>query len=520
MTAELTSHGTRTVASVLLERAATRPAAPFLIFDEHVEADGEGGAGGGAGRLDYRQAAGLARRGAAVLAGLGVGRGDRFAVVTGNRAEFFACWFGAALLGAVLVPADPAAPADELAHVIAHSGCRAAVVDAAHAGKIPAALRDRAVLSGDDFAARAAGGSPEPVTDLAPDEPLAVLYTSGSTGRPKGVVVTHANYLYAGEVVAQNLRMRPDDRWLVVLPLFHANAQYYCVMSALVTGASVVVARRFSASRWARQARRHRATLASLFAAPVRMILARPPAPDDADNRLRAALFAQNLTRAQLADFERRFGCPLLQLYGMTETIAPPLMNPLEQARDNMTLGLPTTAARVRVVGPGGAPVSAPGETGELHVGGHPGTTLMAGYLDDPRATAEAIPDGWLRTGDIVRIAPGGFLAFEDRAKDMIKRAGENIAAAEIERVVNAHPAVRESAAIGVPDAVRDEAIKVFAVLHDGAEATAEQIVAHCAERLAPFKVPGLVAFVDGLPRTPVGKIRKHLLRDDREVTR
>jgi crotonobetaine/carnitine-CoA ligase len=168
--------------------------------------------------------------------------------------------------------------------------------------------------------------------------------------------------------------------------------------------------------------------------------------------------------------------------------------------------------ARLRIVAPDGVDVE-PGEPGELLVGGEPGRTLMAGYLENPEATAEALRDGWLHTGDTVRADADGYLHFVDRRKDMIKRAGENVASGEVERVVNEHPAVFESAAVGVPDELRDEAIRVFVVLAKDATVTAEELRAHCQERLARFKVPDAIEFVDELPRTPVGKVQKHLLR-------
>ncbi|MGV0835216.1 class I adenylate-forming enzyme family protein [Mycolicibacterium thermoresistibile] len=501
--------GAQTVTSMLSHWSTVTPEAPFLVFDD----------GDDTVTLDYRGGWELAGRGAAVLRSLAIGRGDRFAVLVGNCAEFFACWFGAARIGAVMVPVNPNSTAAELTHFFGHASCRAVIcgpepheaVRTAWSGD-PASI----VLCGPDFAARAGATAPAPDAAVGPLDPLAVLYTSGTTSLPKGVVVTHANYLVAGHTVAGQLRIRPDDRWLIVLPLFHANAQYYCVMSALVTGASAAVAARFSASNWVRQARRCDATLASLFAAPARMILAQPQAPNDRDNHLRATMFGQNLTAEQLRRFEERFDCPLLQLYGMTETIAPPLMNPLFGPRENMTVGLPTETGRVRVVDirDGRVHDVEPGQTGELLIGGEPGVTLMAGYLDDSAATAAAYVDGWLRSGDVVTLRHDGFVAFHDRAKDMIKRSGENVAAAEVERVVNEHPAVFESAVIGVPDPMRDEAIKAVVVrTDDGNGLTESELIDFCATRLARGKVPDQVEFTDSLPRTSVGKIRKHVLR-------
>jgi crotonobetaine/carnitine-CoA ligase len=179
-----------------------------------------------------------------------------------------------------------------------------------------------------------------------------------------------------------------------------------------------------------------------------------------------------------------------------------------------MSIGRPTLGARLRVVTEDGIDASN-GEVGELLVGGDPGTTLMAGYLGDEDATREALVDGWLHTGDNVRVDEDGYFHFVDRAKDMIKRAGENVAASEIESAINDHPAVFESAVIGVPDAIRDEAIQAHVVAVGGTNLTEEDLIQWCTSRLASFKVPGSIFFVDELPRTSVGKIQKDKLRQN-----
>jgi crotonobetaine/carnitine-CoA ligase len=344
---------------------------------------------------------------------------------------------------------------------------------------------------------------------------VAILYTSGTTSRPKGCLITHANYVHAGEAVAQHAGIRPEDRNLVVLPFFHGNAQYYSTMSALVTGATLIVTDRFSASRFWDVAARHQASIASLFAAPIRMLLAQPDTHVPA-HRPRLAFFAQNVTPAQLEEWQRRFGVPLLQIYGMTEQLGWPMANPLHGRHDNMTIGRPTLAFRCRVVDGAGADV-ARGAPGQLLVYGVPGVSLMGGYYKNPAATAEAMRDGWLWTGDNVREREDGLFEFVDRAKDMIKRAGENVAASEVEAVLKDHPAVFDAAVIGVPDPMRDEAIKACVVLREGQSATAEELIAWCAARLAKFRVPDLVELRSDLPRTSVGKIQKHLLRAEHE---
>ncbi len=242
------------------------------------------------------------------------------------------------------------------------------------------------------------------------------------------------------------------------------------------------------------------------------MLLAQPENPAHRDNRLRVVLFAQSLTAAQLDDWARRFGAPLLQLWGMTETMGPPLMNPLHGERRNDTVGLPAGGYEIALVDDAGKPVAA-GEAGEIVVGGVPGDTLMAGYFRNPDATAATLRDGWLYTGDNALRDADGYYRFIDRKKDMIKRAGENVSAGEVEQVVLQHPAVFECAVVGLPDEIRDEQIVAVVVLRDGESASEREIIDYCAERLASFRVPERVVFESSLPKTSVGKIQKHLLR-------
>lgn len=494
-----------TVGAVLRDQADLRGDATAFIV-EHAD--------GSARSLSYRDAWQRAQRAAHLLAEHGVAAGDRVHVHLANRIEFVDCWFGCALLGAILVPTGLASAPEEVGYIQTHSGPVLSIggeddldVITRYAGK----QRVLGIGPQDWLAASPSGGVAESGGRPASGDPLAVMYTSGTTSRPKGVVVTHANYIRAGEAVAQHLRITPDDRWLVVLPLFHANAQFYSVMSALVSGASVALMPRFSASRWGEQVQRHHATVASLFAAPVRMILTRP-APDGYSwDGLRVTLFAQNLRQAEVDRFEASYRTRLLQLYGMTETIAPPLMNPLYGVSRPDSIGRPTLSATVAVRRPDGTP-AAHGEVGELFVSGEPGITLMRGYLSDEEATSAALDRGWLRTGDRVMVDADGFFYFVDRTKDMVKRAGENVALSEVERVINELPFVAESAVVGVPDEMLDARIHAFVVCDPGHAATQAQVLDWCRERLAKFKVPDSVTFLKALPRTAVGKIQKRSL--------
>jgi crotonobetaine/carnitine-CoA ligase len=501
----LHDRGRDTVASVLEGHAARRPDAPFVLFEREP---------GEIEQVSWAEMNQRAEHTAELLAGLGLSAGETFNAHLENRPEFYELWFAAAKLGAALVPSNPLSSVDELGYQLADAGARLSVTqpdlaETAEKARAQAPDCERVLVVGEPWPEpeRAALG-PRP----GPTDTLGILYTSGTTSRPKGVMVTHAAYLHVGDAVAGHLRLRPDDRQLIVLPLFHGNAQYYSTCSALVTGASIALAPRFSASRFSAQAAAMGATVASLFAAPIRMILAADSAPEDREHALRAVMFAQNVTDEQVEEFESRFGVPLIQLYGMTETVVPVTMNPLYEDRRGPSIGRALPSARLRITDADDDDVPT-GTAGQLLVGGIPGRTMMSAYLNKPEATAEALAGGWLHTGDTVTADDDGYLYFVDRRKDMIKRAGENVASGEVERVVNEHPAVYESAVIGVPDEMRDEAIHAFVTTHDGAEVGSEELREWCAARLSKFRVPDAFEFLEALPRTSVGKIQKHLLR-------
>ena len=515
--------GARTLATLLEARAQSTPGAPFVIFDDLR---------GAVTTRTYGEFDRAVNRTAHLLGRLGVRRGGTITLLLTNCLEFLALWFGAARIGAVIVPVNTASSASELEYLVAHSESRLIFTQAARF-ELARQVRDRCPRAEEVLVC--GSGAPSPSVDFgrlvadcpetAPEGPppspadeAAILYTSGTTARPKGVLVTHANYLRAGETVARAVRLTPEDRQLAVLPLFHGNAQYYSTMSALVAGASMALTARFSASRFFDQAIAHRCTVSSLFAAPIRMLLAQPRRPEHAENRLRVVIFAQSVTPAQLDEWEERFHAPLMQLWGMTETMGPPLINPLDGERRNMSMGLPAPGYAARLVDKGGGPVAC-GGIGQIVVRGEPGVSLMKGYHKDPAATAETLRDGWLWSGDNARQDADGYYHFVDRAKDMIKRAGENVAASEVEAVIREHPDVFDCAVIGVADEMRDEAILAVVVPRPAttgsatAGLTEEVVVDWCRERLAGFRVPRFVRFRTELPRTAVGKVRKHVLR-------
>jgi len=499
--------GTRTLGTALADKAQRFPDTPFLVFED--------AAGRVAGRWTWREFDRDVNRTAHLLLARGLNPGDRFNLHLGNCPEFLLFWLAAARTGTCMVPTNPASTAAEMAYILEHSEARLAVTEARHADPGREAAR-RCPALGEVLEVRPLAPLLRGLPDTPPDvsvtaaDLVSMQYTSGTTSRPKGVLLTHANYLWGGEVMAKAMRAGPGDRHLVVLPLFHAGAQLHAFLPMLLVGGSVALMERFSARHFVAQALRHEATLAALFAAPIRMLLAQPPHPDEGRTRLRAVSYAQNITPEQWEDWHRRFGARLMQIWGMTETMSLPLMHPLDLPPKPLSMGMPVLGYEVRVVDEAGREVP-PGTVGELVVRGVPGVSLMQGYFRNPEATARALRDGWLYTGDLAWMDGEGWFFFVDRKTDMIKRAGENVSASEVEEVLKAHPAVFDAAVVGVPDPVRDQAIRAYVILREGVRATAEDLRAWCRRHLSAFKVPEEVEFRSSFPRTSVGKIQKHL---------
>src|SRR5262245_17579437 len=497
----------RTLKSALEDKARRFPDETFLIFEE---------AAGATARWTWRAFDDDVNRAARLLVTRGLGPGDKFNLHLGNCPEFLLFWMAAAKTGTVMVPTNPVCTADEMAYILGHSEARLSITETQYAAPVHAAAGRCPALGGVLEARPLApliAGLPAtpPDTAVASLDEISMQYTSGTTSRPKGVLLTHANYLYGGEVMSKAMRVGPADRHLIVLPLFHAGAQLHAFLPMLLTGGSVALMERFSATRFIEQVTRHEATLAALFAAPIRMLLAQPRGASDARTRLRAVSYAQNVTPQQFEEWHERFRAPLMQIRGMTETMSLPLMQPLDLPRKPLAMGMPVLGYDCKVVDEDGKDVP-PGSIGELAVSGVPGVSLMKGYFKNEKATAETLRDGWLHSGDHAYMDQDGFFFFVDRKKDMIKRAGENVSASEVEETLKQHPAVFDAAVVAIPDPMRDQAIKAYVILKSGSAVTANELIAWCREKLSAFKVPEVVKFRDVFPRTSVGKIQKHLL--------
>ena len=478
----------------------------------------------------------LASRVAATFSDAGVGPDAPVHLVLTNSPAFVVAWIAATKLGAWIVPSDPMATAPELADHIARTRPAVGLVAADRAEVYRDATRHAAgtraatVFELDEADAElatlaaAVGIDPASVTD--PYQRAAVMFTSGTTGRPKGVVITQANYAFAGTTMAAAAGLGAEDRQLVVLPLFHANAQYYSFASAIAVGASVALMHTFSASGFLPQAARHGATHASLFAGPMRMILARgaeSAAHAAATLQLRHCWFAQNLAPDQYQTLSDWFGCRPRQLYGMTETIPAVLTDRPDDPRHD-TMGDVTRGCAVDIVDSSGD-TCRPREVGEIVVGGRRGIELFAEYLDDPATTDAAFRDDWLLTGDRAWRDDEGRFHFDGRRADVLKVSGENVSVAEVESALAEHPAVLDAVVVGAPDPIRDEVPVAFVVpapspgvgIIDDPDELAEfvaELTAWSASRLGKAKRPHRYEVVADLPRTSVGKIRKFLLAD------
>lgn len=446
----------------------------------------------------------------------GVGVGDRVHLALANSPAFLAAWFATSRIGAIMVPSDPRATAPELRAHIRMTEARVSVLGRAASG-LPdmtvGAQSELIAVDEDDptLDAWSDGTAVEIDDGFEYSHPAAIMFTSGTTSAPKGVVVTHGNYAFAGDTMAAAAKLTEHDRCLVVLPLFHANAQYYSVSAAVSAGAAVCLMSSFSATQFVEQVARHRATHASVFAAPMRMILARGARRVDGA-RLRHCWYAQNLQGDQLAEFAALVGCRPQQLYGMTETI-PAVLSQRWSDPDPGGIGEPTVGCDVDIRVVDGADPAPAGAEGEITVGGEPGFHLFAGYWRAPEITAAAFLGGRFRTGDLGQVDPRGRFRFRGRRGDVLKVAGENVSTAEVEAVVDAHPSVHEVAVVGRPDPVRDEVPVAFVVRAPGRpEVTEEDLLAFAALSLSPSKRPREIHFVDELPRTSVGKIRKFML--------
>ena len=509
--------GTSCLGDLLEEMAARCAGRQFLVYEDRT---------GAVQMFTYEAFDARVNQVANGLRADGIGENEKVAVHLSNTPEFLLTWFALAKLGAVMVPSNTVNTPAELEYLLTSSDATTLVTEPAYVDRFQA-IRRRCPRVRRLFLARAAAGAPDgrPWDDLWRGQPprlprlrlhneavVELIFTSGTTSRPKAVMITHANCLWSGQRASKHFRLAPAERNLTALPCFHVNAQSYTVLPTLAVGGTIVLLEAFTAAKFWEQARRHRADVVGLVAPLLRMLLAQPAQPTDRDHRIRLAPFGLNVTEKERDEFESRFGVPLLKGYGLTEAMTMVSRAPLDGPSHWPSIGLPAIDREVKLVDDRGDEVPR-GQVGEIAVKGVPGRTLMKGYYKNPEATAEALREGWLFTGDTGWMDKEGYLYFFDRKKDVIKVNGENVSALEVEQTLAEHPRIAECAVVGIADPLRDEAVKAFVVPRPGSTLSVEEVQAHCAARLAKFKIPRFVDFRDSLPKTAIGKVEKRLLR-------
>lgn len=465
----------------------------------------------------------LLRDASAAAAGLlhrGVQAGDRVLIHLENSPEFVISWFACAGVGAVAVTTNTRSAKDELAYYADDAAVTGAVTQPRFADLVDAAaphLRWRAVTSHDagadaDWADTGSSfqallGDPDELRPRrsGPWAPMSVQYTSGTTSRPKGVLWTQANALWGARTNSGHTDLRASDCQIAYMPLFHTNALAYTMLASLWVGARFVLLPKWSTSRFWDISLEHGCTFLSLIRLAIMTIEAQET-PQNHSYRL----FGTGLCDLP---FDARLGTKTIGWWGMTETISHPIVGDPHIPNRPLSMGRPAPEYEVKVVREDGVtPVEAE-ETGQLLVKGWRGVSMFAEYLDKPDATRESFDsDGWFRTGDLVTPHADGHISFSDRAKDMLKVGGENVAASEIERVIATAAGVHEVAVVSRPHESLAEVPVAFVVARDQ-RCNEGEVLRVCTELLADFKVPQAVYVVRALPRSTLNKVNKAVLR-------
>jgi crotonobetaine/carnitine-CoA ligase len=500
-----------TIADLIASRAAFDPVRPCLLFGDRT--------------WSWRDLEAEVERTARMLVGRGVGKGDRVGVMATNSDAYVVLFCALARIGAITVGVNSDFVEAEARYVFEHAGvcaiaCTSATIDIARNASDGLSRRPwLLLLEGDDGATQTLRQLVEAAPqvslpdDVSSDDTCAIIYTSGTTGFPKGVMHSQRACILAGEGFVERMHLQPEDRLLCVLPLFHINALLYSLHGALAAGASIVLTPRFSASGFWALAASSGATEVNILAA-VGSILARRPRSEYVASHRLTKVYGAATTPEVFEVFERDFGVrDVIEGYGMTEV--PGACNqPFAGLRKPGSMGVAARHpdgrrfAELRVVDEAGAGV-ADDLPGELLVRT---PLIMQGYYRDPVATAAAFRDGWFCTGDIVRRDADGYYYFVARKNDVIRRRGENVAGAELDRVIGEHPDVAEAAAIAVPSDLGEDEILVAVVPKPGAALAAAEVAAWCQGRLSPGKRPRYVVLVDELPHTPTHRIAKFQL--------
>jgi long-chain acyl-CoA synthetase len=466
------------VAASVEQGRRRHPERPALLF--------EGAA------ISYARLDALANGEAARLRAAGLGRGDRVALCLPNTPQFVASYLGALKLGCIVVSVNPGLTEEERHFILRDSGAAHVITDAD-------AWREASLRAPDTVA-----------LEMAPDDPAAIVYTSGTTGFPKGATLSHGNVVFAMEAKRRYMGIRPEDRLILFLPLFHCFGQNAILNAGLCAGATLVLQRSFDKDRALDAIAREGVTM--VCAVPTNFIVLHGAASASQMRGVRYWLSGGAPLPLEVElRWREKFGQPINQGYGSTETSPFASYNHETEYRPG-SIGSPIEGVQMAVADVEDGRFLAPGEAGEIVV---KGPNVMLGYWNRPEETREAIRGGWFHTGDIGRVDAEGYFRIEDRLKDMAIVGGYNVYPTEVENALYRHPAVAEAAAYGVPDPVLGERVRVAVALKPGCAATEAELLGCCRGHLAEYKLPTAIDVVDALPKCRAGKIRKRILRDE-----
>lgn len=461
-------------------------------------------------RMTYRQLEAEARRMGECLGIRGLEKGEGILLLLPNGRNFIRSYFGCGYGGGVAVPANTALRADEIAYLIRDSRCGYILTTEEFAENIPESVRrKREILDHGlwlyilkETVPRRQEGLPS-----VREEDLAmILYTSGTTGSPKGVMLTYHNLLSEAGNICEGHSLSRDDTALCVLPWFHINGLVITLVSSILAGSGIVVTRKFSVTHFWEYIDTYQVTWFSGVPTMYSHLLSRGRAGERDSQSLRFARSASaSLPVAVLEAFEREFGVPVIESYGITEGGSQITTNPLPPGvRKAGSVGLPV-GCRIRILAPDGTELP-PMEEGEVAIRGE---NITEGYLRKPEENQIAFKDGWFHSGDMGYLDEDGYLFLTGRLKELINRAGEKFSPREVDEVLYRMPQVELAAAVGVPDGVYGEETAAFIKLREGASLSEQEVQAFCKDHLAYYKVPKYVRFVDEIPQGGNGKIQR-----------
>ena len=491
-------------------------------------------------KITYQECFDRSLQTAAMFREFGITKGDRVALFLPNCPEFLYCWFGLSMIGAISVPINTAYKKDETFYILDNSDASAFVAHqtllsvAVPAGQMSKNLKAQLyVLDGNvggletttnmkDWKEFYECWDSQPSGDLdntvLPDDISMLVYTSGTTGNPKGVQVTHLMYVAAGQGFAYWTHATSRDRFFTCLPYFHANAQYYSTMGTMAAGATLIVESRFSASRFWSQVKESRATVVNFIGMMMPVLSKQPSSHDDRENEVRLFYGSPAFSKEFLEEFQERFGTQIIVGFGMTETCYGTIEELGDSRRSNSS-GLPRKhpdegfVNQLKIADELGNALPT-GQVGEISI---KNPAITPGYWRNEEQSRLSLRDGWLYTGDLGWLDEDGYLYFVDRKKDVIRRRGENISSQEVEDVIKRHASVLDCAVIAVPSDLGEDEVKAYVLPRDGIKLQPEDIIYWCADNLAYFKCPRYIELREDLPRTPSLRVRKDVLRQERD---